>query len=67
MEPLIADIESSTFITPDVKRFVLTRPTGLKFKVRSNGCGTIAMAGPRQMAAFQVYLVDHIAQHRIDG
>lgn len=32
MEPLIAEIKSSTFITPDVKRFVLTRPTGLKFK-----------------------------------
>lgn len=32
MEPLIAEVKSTSFITPDVKRFVLTRPKGLKFK-----------------------------------
>lgn len=32
MEPLIAEVKSTSFITPDVKRLVLTRPKGLKFK-----------------------------------
>jgi hypothetical protein len=37
MDPFVSEIKSSEYVTHDVKRFVLTRPKGLKF-IPGQGC-----------------------------